>query len=191
MENHPVIVRDIKTTKDPNTFQLQLEQKNTEGIVNASQALGFLMQGHEKFQESRPRSGFINVSGEFIRNNGIEVGVALPEGWNAKLVVLEFTKGEVIPSTLQPFFVNRRITVFSPRTWEDGGETREQSPKTAGKDGETLTIGGKAIYRDTYLSLFNMPKEDKLISHDNVITGSVPATQSEFQKSGVGDPKMP
>lgn len=190
MENHPVIVREIKATRDPNTVSLQLEQENNSSIVNSSQALGFLMQGHEKFTPQKPKSSFTNVSAVLIRDHNIKAGQNLPESWNPSLVTLEFVEGEVIEEKYLAFF-KRGTTVFSPRTWvnEDGTQGK-QSPKTAGKNGEVLTFGGKVIYRDTYLSIFNMPKEDKLIAHDNVIVGSnVPATQTQL--ASVGQPQMP
>lgn len=166
---NPVFVTELKTLGDDQTVQVRLEQIYEREIIDTSSLLSFTMKGHSAFNSKPPkRVAFQNFSKEQVAALGLRVGqpLPLPPG-DAKLVVTE---------------------TLTPRTWFDKetGDLRTQSPKTAGKDGEALTLNGKPIYRNTSLAIKGMPFADTFIMHDNVVVGSSTRMVADHQE--VADP---
>lgn len=64
-----------------------------------------------------------------------------------------------------------------------------QEPKRAGQDGEILHKDGQPIYRNTEFTL-QFDKQDELITHDNVIKGSIQGRVGISPNMAANDVKM-
>lgn len=171
---YPVTVVEIKPTSDPETFNVELEQRVPRPIKSAGALLALTMEGHEKFGSAKVRRvAYQNFSGEVIKARGLQPGSDIGKafGVDAKIVIKETT---------------------TPRTWIDkgSGETKFQSPKKAGEDGEILTHQGAYIYRNYELAVTGMSFEDILLDHDQVITGSSSKEKTVETEQTVGNPQL-
>jgi hypothetical protein len=194
MKTNQIAIREIRSTKNEDVF-------NVSFITNASNNSGLSRRLKGVFNSSKLLA-FTSLSPEFITELSEEISsntgetidlmdyvdqgvmseeinsdsILLPESYEAKIVVLEFTEGETIPEEYQDdiFLDSQNKTddnTFKVASWETSeGEIKTQQPKliTDKTTGETTYFKhkGKLIYRNTAIwfkgDTLNEPQDKKL-----------------------------
>lgn len=183
--NNPVLVREIKRTSNPEMMNVVFEQELPRPVVDLNSLLNFANAGNSNFGSNmQKRVAFFNFSPQMIAQLGLVAGQHVNAELNAKLVVHEFCAGDLIPDMVQSYYEGAET--YQPRSWklnegtpQEVTKTKEpkMTPRIPGKEQQTLTKGGKAIYRETHLALMDMVKDDILLQHDNRVTGTAQAAR--------------
>ncbi|HAV24738.1 MAG TPA: hypothetical protein DCX01_01045 [Bacteroidetes bacterium] len=142
----PVMVEQILSTRNPEIFQLMLRQEVEKPA--AANPLGFFLEGYPGVGDGiERRVSYQSVSKHVMEKYNITEGVdfSIAIGKSCKLLVTE---------------------TFEQRTWTNSDGTKgAQNPKVNPSTAESLTQGGKPIYRNCTVT-FDLATEDTFIAHD-------------------------
>lgn len=152
----PVICEVWKQTKQEGVINVQFKQSCLRPVTNNAAMRKVFMQGHELFGPMYDvRITWVVMTKIAYHKFGLKQGVAFPESWKPRIIVVEFCDGDPIPEEIRDLYEGAET--FKHKSWANGA----QQPKTM-PNGTVMTDKGALIYRDTHLMIGDVQKKDYL-----------------------------
>lgn len=191
-------LRLLKVKDGSYAVQLELRQNFIREITSAQGLIGITMKGNSFFNSntSNQRVVWTQFSPEQYATLGLPFSIEqLENAEDNKITIAKEDYGRYpLTMTLHNAPMEFRIVIkdsLTPRTWVDknSGQTVSQQPKRAGQNGQFLLHDNQLIYANTELVAkgvgVEMPMEDYVILHNNIVTGSNATADTAAQQANI------